>query len=405
MSKLKLQADRLRNEPVTAHYNPFSAETLADPSSAYDHLHQNEPVHLYKEYAPPFYTLSRYADVSSALTDSETYSSEFGQGPRFTPPSGMLSNPPQHTFFRGLVQQAFTPKAIRALGPRIEDLAEELLDDVANKEIFDIHDDFAFPLPVVIIAELLDVPKDDLHLFKRWSDSAVEAMGAEDPAPWLEDLRAMATYLLDQIGKRRLADNDNDDLITRLVRAETDGVGLQDDEILSVVNQLLVGGNETTTSLIANAVWRLLENPMLWRRIVEDPTLIDVAIEESLRFDPPVLGLFRTTTRNIELRGMTIPENSKVMLHYAAANRDPEIFRDPHVFSLDRPPQRHLSFGLGVHFCLGAELARLETRTALTTLLGRYPDLDLIDSGERIKPFFLWGRRTLPVRRRPEANR
>jgi cytochrome P450 len=388
-----------RKKPVTTNYDPFSAETLAEPSTAYDYLLQNEPAHLFKQYDPPFYTLSRYEDVFSALKDVENFSSEFGQGPRFTPPSGMLSNPPQHTFFRGLVQQAFTPKAIKALAPRIAALTEELLNDVAEKETFDIHDDFAFPLPVTIVAELLGVPKADLHLFKRWSDSSVEAMGAEDPTPWVEDLTALGAYILNQIQERRAAANPPDDMITGLVRAEQDGVGLKDEEIVSVANQLLVGGNETTTSLITNAVWRLLQHPALWRRLVEDPSLVEAAMEESLRYDPPVLGLFRTTTKDFALHGKTIPENAKVMLHYAAANRDPAIFENPHVFSLDRPPHRHMTFGFGVHFCLGAELARLEARTAIAALAKKSPDLSLVNDGERIKPFFLWGRRTLPVRR------
>ena len=187
------------------------------------------------------------------------------------------------------------------------------------------------------------------------------------------------------------------DLIDRLVQAEQDGRRLADEEILSVVNQLLVGGNETTTSLIANAVWRLLERPELWRRLVAEPGLVDEAVEESLRFDPPVLGLYRSTTRELELRGVRIPKGAKVMLHYAAANRDPRVWDAPNAFSLDRPPQRHLAFGLGVHFCLGAQLARLEATVALRALVAHCPDLRLVSAGQRIAPFFLWGRRHLPV--------
>ncbi len=198
---------------------------------------------------------------------------------------------------------------------------------------------------------------------------------------------------------RRETANPPDDLITRLVQAESDGARLADDDIQSVIRQLLVGGNETTTSLITNVVWRLLERRDLWERVVADPSLIDKAIEESLRYDPPVLGLFRNTTREVTMHGVRIPEGSKVMMHYAAANRDPAVFDAPDTFSLDRPSKRHLAFGLGVHFCLGAELARLEARTALTALVRRFPDLRLESTGGRIKPFFLWGRRRLPVRR------
>lgn len=383
---------------MSAEYNPFSEATMTEPSSAYHDLLRVTPVHHYDAYDPPFYTLSRFDDVEAALLDIETYSSEWGQGPRFTPPMGMLSNPPQHTFFRGLVQQAFTPKAIKALSERIQSLADELADAVEGRDAFDVHDDFAFPLPVIIVSELLGVPEEDIVLFKKWSDSSVEAMGAEDPTPWEPDMVAMSAYVMEQVADRRAATTPGDDLITRLVLAEQDGHSLDDEDILRVVTQLLVGGNETTTSLITNVVWRLLQNRALWERVVADPNLVNTAIEESLRFDPPVLGLYRTTTHDVELHDVRIPENAKVMLHYAAANRDPEAFDDPDTFSLDRPPHRHLAFGLGVHFCLGSELARLEGRTALSTLIRRFPNLSLEGDGERIKPFFLWGRRRLPVR-------
>lgn len=387
-------------ELTEAGYSPFQSRVLAEPSVAYAYLHEHAPVHRCEEFDPPFYTLSRYADVEGALRDIDTFSSRFGQGPRFTPPAGMLSDPPQHTFFRRLVQQAFTPRAIDTLAGRVETLANGLLDACTGRSPFDLHDDFAFPLPVVIIAEMLGIPPGDLHLFKRWSDASVAAMGSEHPEDFAAELSALAEYLLDTIRRARKPDAPPS-LVTRLVHAEEGGRRLDDAEILSVLSQLLVGGNETTTSLITNAVWRLLENPPLWRRLVADPGLVPAAVEESLRFDPPVLGLYRNTTRAVRLHGVEIPASSKVMLHYAAANRDPAVFESPDLFSLDRPPQRHLAFGLGVHFCLGAQLARLEARTALTCLVERCPDLELVDPGERIAPFFLWGRRRLPVRRRP----
>ena len=406
-------------------YNPFRPPVFDRPSLAYEHLLTERPVHYFGDFDPPFYTLSRYADVQGALRDIDTYSSEFGQGPRFTPPAGMLSNPPQHAFFRSLVQQAFSPRAIGAMHSRVEALAEELLEECAVGE-WDLHDAFAFPLPVVIIAEMLGVPSSDLHLFKRWSDASVAAMGAADPSAYASELAELANYILAQIRERRAAPG-RGDLIDGLVQAEQDGRRLADDEILSVVNQLLVGGNETTTSLITNVVWRLLERPDLWRRLVAESgltrqglrstsgrlpsakvdsydnlvprseDLVHRALEESLRFDPPVLGLYRSTTRAVELHGVRIPKNAKVMLHYAAANRDPSVWEAPNTFSLDRPAQRHLAFGLGVHFCLGAQLARLEAGTALRALVRHCPDLRLVDAGERIAPFFLWGRRHLPV--------
>ena len=380
-------------------YSPFDAATLRDHATDYARLLAEEPVSRFEGYDPPFYILSRYEDVEAALRNIEAFSSQQGQGPRYTPPSGMVCDPPMHTLHRGLVQQAFTPGAIRALTPRIEAQTTALLDAVADRPAFDIHDDFAFPLPVVIISEMLGVPAEDIQQFKHWSDASVEAMGAEDPTPWMPDLEALGAYILGQIQARRASATPPDDLITRMVVAESDGVRLEDQAILGLVSQLLVGGNETTTSLITNVVWRLLEDRALWERVVAEPALIDRAVEESLRFDPPVLALYRTATHDVTVRGVEIPGGAKVMLHYAAGNRDPAVFEDPDRFWLDRPPRKHLSFAIGVHVCIGQEMARLEARIALRALVTRFPDLELVDRGERIKPFFLWGRRRLPGRR------
>ena len=388
-------------------YQPFADVTLADPGPLWGQLLDKQPVHLFEDFEPPFYSLSRYADVESALRDITTFSSEWGQGPRFTPPRGMLSDPPQHTFFRGLVQQAFTPKVVADLEQRITSLSHELLDDLNNPLDFDLHDDYASPLPVIVISELLGVPPEHRTQFKNWSDAQVAAMGAPDPSEYAEPMLALSDYLSAHILTRRRAIERGapaaEDLTTQLIRArDAEGRQLADDDILGVASQLLVGGNETTTSLITNLVWRLLQVPQRWNRLTKEPALLDTAIEESLRYDPPVLGLFRNTTRDVELHGCVIPSGSKVQLLYAAANRDPRVFDQPDEFLLDRQRGRHLAFGLGVHMCLGAQLARLETRVAISTLIKRWPHLELMSDGERITPFFLWGRRHLPVRRHQE---
>ena len=377
-------------------FTPLSPEIMQEPSVGYDFLHKH-PVYLCEEFEPPFYILSRHEDVTTALRNIQLFSSEFGQGPRFTPPTGMLSDPPQHTFFRSLVQQALTPKVIGALKSRLENLALQLLLERDTRS-WDLHDDFGFPLPVIIISEILGVPAQDIHHFKQWSDASVAAMGAEDPSDYATDMAAMTSYLQDAIGERRQRPEQTD-LIASLVHARTEnGEQLDDASILSVITQLLVGGNETTTSLITNATWRLLQQPDLWRAVCAEPArLVPQAIEESLRFDPPVLGLYRNTTASASLHNVEIPENSKVMLHYAAANRDNQVYPDANVFRLDRPSSRHLAFGLGVHFCLGAHLARLEASICLQTLAKTCPELHLTSDSARIAPFFLWGRRHLPV--------
>lgn len=384
-------------------WSPFKPDVLDDPANGHQYLLEQCPVHHCDEFEPPFYTLSRYADVENALRDIETYSSHFGQGPRFTEPTGMLGDPPQHTYYRKLVQQAFTPKAVEALRAQVVALTNQLVDNIlAGEAEFDFHDDFAFPLPVVIIAGMLGVPSSDLDQFKHWSDIQVAAMGSSNPDQYLEEQTRFQTYMHTHMMNRReqidAGEAVDDDLLTLIAGAKTAaGEVIPDIDALSLLNQLLVGGNETTTSLITNMIWRLLQVPARWQEIVDDATLIGAAAEESLRYDPPVLGLYRNLTRDVKLHGATMLEGSKVYINYAAANRDPEVFEKPNEFSLHQPQKRHMAFGLGVHFCIGAPTARLEAEVALATLRTRLPDLRLLGKGERIAPFFLWGRCKLPV--------
>ncbi len=386
-------------------WSPFRPDVMKDPGDGHRYLLDKCPVHHCEDFDPPFYTLSRYQDVQDALRDIDTYSSHFGQGPRFTEPAGMLCDPPQHTGYRKLIQQAFTPKAVEALRPRVLSLTNQLVDDIiAGPESFDLHDQLAFPLPVIIIAGMLGVPSADLEKFKVWSDMQVDIMGSEDPTKYMEEQGKFQAYMHNHMMTRRAELETGvsapEDLLTLVARAKTDnGDYIPDSDALSMLNQLLVGGNETTTSLITNMMWRLLEVPARWQAIVDDESLIEAAVEESLRFDPPVLGLYRNTTRDVQLHDVTIPENSKVYINYAAANRDVEMFDDPDVFDLHRPVKRHMAFGLGVHFCIGAPTARLEAEVALQVMRQRLPQLQLVNEGERIGPFFLWGRRKLPVLR------
>ncbi len=376
---------------------------MADPANGHRELLDRCPVHRCEDFDPPFYTLSRYDDVERALRDIETFSSHYGQGPRFSEPQGMLCDPPQHTFMRKLVQQAFTPRAMADLRRPVTELADRLIGDVlAGGSEFDLHDDFAFPLPVIVIAGMLGVPAADLDRFKHWSDIQVAAMGAEDPTRYADDQADFFAYMQSRLDSRRAAigkgEEVPDDLMTLIGGARDDsGALIPEADALSLLNQLLVGGNETTTSLITNMVWRLLEVPVRWRSVVEDSSLVEAAIEESLRYDPPVLGLYRHTTRDVSLHGTTIPEGSKVYINYAAANRDASAFPRSDEFDLHRQRTRHLSFGLGVHFCLGAAMARMEAEIALHALIERMPRLKLLGRGARIAPFFLWGRRRLPV--------
>ena len=229
---------------MTAIYDPFAPDVLVNPAISYHHLLEEEPVYWCQDVDPDFYILSRYQDVESALQDIETFSSEFGQGPKYSMPAGMLSDPPQHTFFRRLVQKAFTPQSVELIAPQIESLASNLLEEIDDPTSWDLHDEYAFPLPVIVIANILGVPEQDLHLIKKWSDASVEAMGAEDPTSYQETLQKMAQYLLKQISERRLnSEKEPTDLISKLVAAKVENKGLTDQEILAAYHLIAEDGS------------------------------------------------------------------------------------------------------------------------------------------------------------------
>ncbi|MDH3640539.1 MAG: cytochrome P450 [Gammaproteobacteria bacterium] len=375
----------------------MSAEEMADPAVSARRLLAGPRARYYPGFAPPFYVVSRHADVSDVLRDPQLFLSGHGQGPNFAPGAGVVSDPPQHTFFRSLVQEDFLPRSIARLRPRLTEIADELLDAVADMEEWDLHDQLSFPLPVTIICEIFGIPTDDIAQFKLWSDASVAALSAQDPSQYAEELARMNAYVLALLQDKR-ADGDDESLLGRIARARRDGVEISDAEAVGLVLQLFVAGNETTTSLITNFVWRMLSIGDLWVDFCAGRFNLDKAINESLRFDPPLLGLFRTTASEVQIGDTTIPAHTKVLTHYGAANRDPAVFDRPDVFDVHRQGRKILSFGLGIHVCVGRELALLEARVTLDALRLRYPRLELVDDGERIGPFLFWGRRKLPVR-------
>ncbi|MBG00851.1 MAG: cytochrome [Acidimicrobiaceae bacterium] len=397
-------------------FNPFSASALSDPFPFYEDLRETCPIHKFEDFDYPLYTSTRYADVAEMLTNVELWSSHYGQMPRYSVQGCLFSDPPEHTWYRKLIQKSFAPRHVAVMEDEISALVKELVDEMAENSRGDLHDALACPLPVIVIAKILGIPTNDIDQFKAWSDAQLAASKSSDDgrrAP----REAMNAYLLDHLNIRRSLlkdagydENDKpenvigniipDDVISGILLAEVDNRMLSDTERLVMLNQLLVGGNETTTSLLTNLFWRLLSDRSLYEQVRDDPSLHQAAIEESLRFDAPVLGLYRTNTVDIELYGEEIPERSKVMATFGAANRDPEVFKDPESFRLDRDPEelrKHLSFGLGRHFCPGAQLSRLEARLALKEVTERFPNLRLASEPERIEPFLLWGRKKLPV--------
>jgi len=398
-------------------YNPFGPEVMTDPFPAYAELRSGCPLHQFDGYDHPLYTATRYDDVVELLTNIDRWSSHYGQMPSYSVKGCLFSDPPEHTVFRKLVQKSFAPRHVARMEPEITALVTELLDLMQTKGAGDLHDDLACPLPVLIIAKILGVATHDLAQFKQWSDDQLDAANQRDPRAGDASRHAIAVYFAEQLETRRsllraaghdpgaatddvLDDVLPDDVISGLLVAEVDGRRLVQGELLVVLNQLLVGGNETTTSLITNLFWRLLETPELLIQLRRSPELDAVAIEESLRLDAPVLGLYRTAVGEQQLAGVVVDDRAKVMATYGAANRDPEVFEDPDSFRLDRDPvelRRHLAFGLGHHFCPGAHLSRLEARIALRLTIERFPDLRIAGDTERIGAFLLWGRKRLPV--------
>lgn len=314
---------------------------------------------------------------------------------------------PEHRKLRRLVSEAFTPKVVADLEPRIRALTHALLDAAAQRGRLELVADLAYPLPVIVIAELLGVPASDRDLFKEWVDRMLQFSGqfslveqsaeqrrALDTA--LEQRKHLTDYLAAHAAERRR--QPREDLLTRLVEAEVDGERLRDNEVVNFANVLLIAGHITTTMLLGNTVLCLDAHREHLARVRADHGLLPATIEESLRFLSPFAVLGRATTAAVELGGETIPQDKLVMVWIAAANRDPRAFADPDVFDPTREPNPHVAFGRGIHFCLGAPLARLEGRVALEILVDRFPHLRLDPTA---RPEFLQNPNMTGVRKLP----
>jgi cytochrome P450 len=296
-------------------------------------------------------------------------------------------DPPLHNKMRKLVSRAFTPKVVADLEPRIAAITHEMLDAVTTPGRLELVADLAYPLPVIVIAELLGVPASDRHLFKGWVDkmfesseqlSLVKEDEKQDEAirKSLEGQKSLTDYLGVHVDERRK--QPREDLLTKLVEAEVDGERLSRNEVVNFANILLLAGHITTTMLLGNSVLCLDTHREWDERVRADRSLVPPAIEESLRFLTPFAAVARTTTREAEVGGVTVPADQLLMVWVAAANRDERVFADPGDFNLLRDPNPHLAFGRGIHFCIGAPLARLEGRVALNILFDRYPALRTI---------------------------
>jgi cytochrome P450 len=383
--------------------NLFSDDMRRNPYPVYDQLRTASPV----LHVPAFdaWLLFDYEGVKRALTDHETFSS------RVPAPGNwfLFLDPPRHTRLRALISRAFTPRSIANLEPRIRELSRTLLDRTIERGEMDLAADFAVPLPMLVIAGMLGIPAEDQPRYKRWSDQILKLsyslFGGPDEVRAVDEFRAatdeMRAYLPGLLAQRRAAPRD--DLLSRLVEAEVDGERLTDEEILGFFQLLLVGGQETTTNLIDNAILCLVENPDQLARLRSAPDLLPSAIEEVLRYRSPLQWIMRTPRRAVEMHGQTIPAGQLVLAVIGSANQDPRQFPDSGRFDITRDPNPHLAFGHGSHFCLGAPLARLETRTALADFLERVKGFELA-SAEPWEPrqaLHVHGPARLPIRFQP----
>lgn len=348
---------------------------LANPHPVYADWRATGPVR--RELLPSgayAWLITRYEDARQALSDprlskavSRDYVGVFAQ-------HMLNADPPDHTRLRRLVSAAFTARRIEALRPRIEEITDGLLDAMAGHERVDLIDAFAFPLPIQVICELLGVPADDRDAFRTWSTILVGGSAQPERVP--EAIESMAAYIRGLLAERRA--RPGDDLLSGLLEVRESAGRLSENELSSMVFLLLVAGHETTVNLIGNGVFLLLSEPERWDRLRADPALLPGAIEEFLRFEGPVeTSTYRFATEDLEIGGTLIGAGDPVLVVLLSANRDPARFPAAAELRLDRRPNAHLAFGHGIHYCLGAPLARLEAQVAFTKLPARYPGLRL----------------------------
>ncbi len=390
-------------------YNPLSAQMAQDPYPVYAALRARAPVHRSRLFNAWLFT--RYADVEAILRDHQ----RFGNDPRkgtlssrqlamLPPPDEftmLLLDPPDHTRLRAVVRTAFTPRAVNALESRIRAILGALLDDIDDPTAFDFMQAVARPLPVIVIAEMLGVPAEDRAQFMIWSEQRARLLdpmiGARERKAGAAASRAFDAYFRPIIEERRA--EPRDDIVSTLVRAQDESVHLSERETLNMLRLLLSAGNETTVNLIGNGILALLRHPEQLQRLREDPSLIPAAVEELLRFDSPAQVDFRRVLADCEVNGSPLRERDNVVLLLGAANRDPDVFENPDRLDVDRHQGSHLSFGSGIHHCLGALLARLEGRIVLEILLDRFKSMSLLEDHPRFrKSLIIRGLQSLAVR-------
>ncbi len=398
-------------------YNPFDPLFRADPYPFYDRLRELEPVH---RSPMGMIVLSRYEDVARALRGAEFARDIEEHTPLPTDPVRLARrerfqrrraegrgaktilnlDPPDHTRLRRLVTMAFTPKAIEQLRARVEQLVGDILDRAEDEGSIELIDSLAFPVPFQVISDLLALPTERSDEVREWSQALTAALEPTASEATLDESercgRLMGEYINDLVDERRHALGD--DVLSALIQAEEAGDRLSPAELVSFVTLLYIAGHETTVNLIGNGTLALLRHPDELRRWRDDPALDTKAVDELLRYDGPVQNTVRVPLVDVELGGIHVPKGTLVATILGAANHDPEIFEAPHELRLDRPnANRHLAFAAGVHYCLGASLAKLEAQVAITTLIRRFPNLELAGAPEWRDRITIRGVSNLPL--------
>jgi len=389
------------------YYDPYDFEIDADPYPVWKRLRDEAPLYFNEKYE--FYALSRYDDVEQGLVDWRTYSSAKGSvleiikaGVEMPPGMFIFEDPPDHDLHRGILSRVFTPRRLAAIEPKVRAFAARTLDPLVGAGGFDFIADLGVEIPMRTIGLLMGIPEEDQQSLREHIDEGLRLEAGVMPEPNIGNQDSFASDYAAYIDWR--AEHPSDDLITELLTSEfTNGDGvvrtLTRDELLGYIGLLAGAGNETTTRLIGWAAKLLAEHPEQRRALADDPSLIPNAIEECLRYEPPSPVQARVVMQDVGHHGRTVREGSVVLLLNASANRDERQFPDPDRFDIHRKVQRHLSFGYGLHFCLGAHLARLEGRVALEEVLKRFPDWEIDEANAvQARTSTVRGWETLPVR-------
>ena len=404
-------------QPVQAPLSPIIAEVIqnrSDPYTLYRHYRETDPMNRAE---PGIWTLTRYNDILAVLRDDrfsvdprnatafDELREQQGEDQSFIANAAgrvlLFTDPPDHTRLRTLVNKAFTPRTVERLRSHITELVGGILDDVSPHGEMDVIEDLAYPLPALVICELMGVPTSDRDMFRGWSGEVAPILDPWTSKEVLDNavgtLAKFLFYFMDLVQKRR--DDPQDDLVSALLAAEEHDEKLTDEQLLALCILVFIAGHETTQNLIGNGLYALLRHPDEHKRLRDDPTLTKDAIEEFLRYDSPVQLTARSALVDIEVAGTTIPKGEQVVVLLGAGNRDPAVFDDPDRLDITRTKTSVLSFGAGAHFCLGAGLARLEGGIVFDALLARLPDLELaIDQPEYRETLTLRGLKSLPVR-------